>query len=129
MIVSEVEEVVKELFKLNPGPDAIFATADKLTTGCLRILKAKGMNVPHDMGLIGFSNTDLTDLLDPPLSIIKQPAFEMGEVAMTLLLQLIESKRPVTDFETRVLSTELLIRDSTNIRKRKADEFDKQKQF
>jgi LacI family transcriptional regulator len=65
------------------------------------------------MGLIGFSNTDLTELLDPPLSIIKQPAFEMGQVATSLLLRLIESKRPVTDFETRVLSTELLIRGST----------------
>lgn len=121
MIVSEVEEVVKELFKLKPGPDAIFATADKLTTGCLRILKAKRMKVPDDMGLIGFSNTDLTDLLDPPLSIIKQPAFEMGEVAMNLLLQLIESKRPVTNFETKVLSTELLIRDSTKIQNEKTN--------
>ena len=119
MIVSEVEEVVKELFRLKPGPDAIFATADKLTTGCLRIIKAKGMKVPDDMGLIGFSNTDLTDMLDPPLSIIKQPAFEMGEVTMNLLLQLIESKRPVTDFETKVLSTELLIRSSTKIQNEK----------
>jgi len=119
MIVSEVEEVVNDLFKLDQKPDAIFATADKLTTGCLRILKAKGLKVPDDMGLIGFSNTDLTELLDPPLSIIKQPAFEMGEVAMTLLLQLIESKRPVTDFETKVLPTELLIRRSTKKIKRK----------
>lgn len=113
MIVAEVEEAVKELWKLKKKPDAIFASADKLTTGCLRILKAKGLSVPGDIGLIGFSNTDLTELLDPPLSIIKQPAFEMGEVAMNLLLQLIESKRPVTDFETKVLSTELLIREST----------------
>ena len=117
MIFSEVEEVVKELFKLKQGPDAIFATADKLTTGCLRILRTMGMKVPDDIGLIGFSNTDLTELIDPPLSIIKQPAFEMGEVAMNLLLQLIESKRPVEDFETRVLSTELLIRGSTKIQK------------
>jgi DNA-binding LacI/PurR family transcriptional regulator len=121
MIVSEVEEVVKELFELKQKPEAIFATADKLTTGCLRILRAKGLKVPYDMGLIGFSNTDLTELLDPPLSIIKQPAFEMGEVTMTLLLQLLESKRPVTDFETRVLSTELLLRNSTKTIKKKVD--------
>lgn len=113
MIVSEVEEVVNELLKLEQKPDAIFASADKLTTNCLRILKANSFSVPGDMGLIGFSNTDLTELLDPPLSIIKQPAFEMGEVATNLLLQLIESKRPVTDFETKVLATELLIRGST----------------
>lgn len=122
MIVAEVEEVVKELFKLKQKPDAIFASADKLTTGCLRILRTMGMKVPDDIGLIGFSNTDLTELLDPPLSIIKQPAFEMGEVAMNLLLQLIESKRPVTDFVTKVLSTELLIRGSTKMKKEKAKE-------
>jgi LacI family transcriptional regulator len=45
--------------------------------------------------------------------VIRQPAFEMGEVATNFLLQLIESKRPVTDFETKVLATELLIREST----------------
>ncbi|MGB3153358.1 MAG: LacI family DNA-binding transcriptional regulator [Chitinophagaceae bacterium] len=119
MIVTEVEEVVKELFELHQKPDAIFASADKLTTGCLRIIRTMGLKVPNDIGLIGFSNTDLTELLDPPLSVIKQPAFEMGEVAMNLLLQLIESKRPVTDFETKVLSTELLIRGSTKMKKEK----------
>jgi LacI family transcriptional regulator len=41
----------------------------------------------------------------------------MGEVAMNLLLQLIESKRPVTDFETTVLTTELIIRGSTKNKK------------
>ncbi len=122
MIVAEVEEVVNELLKLKKKPDAIFASADKLTTNCLRILKAKGISVPDGIGLIGFSNTDLTELLDPPLSIIKQPAFEMGEISMGLLLQLIESKRPVTEFETRVLSTELLIRGSTRKVKNKAKE-------
>lgn len=113
MIFSEVEDVVNELLNLQQKPDAIFALADKLTTNCLRILKSKGIKVPGDIGLLGFSNTDLTELLDPPLTVIRQPAFEMGEIATTLLLQLIESKRPVTEFETKVLSTDLLIRNST----------------
>ena len=113
MIFSEVEEAVNELLKMQPRPDAFFSSADKLTTNCLRILKAKRLSVPDDIGLVGFSNTDLTELLDPPLTIIRQPAFEMGEVATTLLLQLIESKRPVKDFETRVLPAELIIREST----------------
>ena len=66
MIVSEVEDAVNELLKLKQIPDAIFASADKLTTNCLRIFKTRGISVPDDMGLIGFSNTDLTELLDPP---------------------------------------------------------------
>jgi DNA-binding LacI/PurR family transcriptional regulator len=111
MLLSEVEDAVNELLPLQP--DAILATSDKLTTGCLRILKARKIDVPGEMGLVGFSNTDLTELLDPPLTIIKQPAFEMGEVATTLLLQMIESKRPVTEFETKTLTTELVIRGSS----------------
>ena len=113
MIFSEVEDVMNDLFTAKQKPEAIFASADKLTTGCFRILKTKGLSVPGDVGLIGFSNTDLTELLDPPLSVIKQPAFEMGEAAISFLLQLIESKKPITEFETKVLSTELLIRGST----------------
>jgi len=113
MIFSEVEQVMNELFELPNKPDAFFTTADKLTTNCLRLLRARKINVPADMGLIGFSNTELGEFLDPPLSTIRQPAFEMGEVAMQLLLKLIEAKRPVTEFETRILSTELLIRGST----------------
>lgn len=119
MILEEVETAMNELLSLKKKPDAIIAAADKLTTGCLRIIKAKGLKVPDDIALVGFSNTDLTDLMDPPLSVIRQPAFEMGEIATELLLQLIESKRPVTDFETRVLSTELLVRDSTQKSKEK----------
>jgi LacI family transcriptional regulator len=118
MILSEVEDAVNEL--LPHKPDAILATSDKLTTGCLRVLKAKNISVPGEMALVGFSNTDLTELLDPPLTIIKQPAFEMGELATTLLLQLIESKRPVTEFEKRTLLTELIVRGSTKKSKPKS---------
>lgn len=113
MIKTEIEDAFSKLWKLKQKPDAIFAVSDKLTTGFLRLLKEKKIKVPDDVGLMGFSNTDLTELLNPPLSIVKQPAFEMGELSMQLLLELIESKRPVTDFETRVLNTELIIREST----------------
>jgi len=113
MIPDEVEEAVSELLAIPQKPDAFFTSSDKLTTGCLRSLKKKNIKVPQEMGLVGFSNTDLTELLDPPLTIIKQPAFEMGEIATTLLLQLIESKRPVVDFETRRLATELIVRGSS----------------
>lgn len=113
MILSEVEDAMNELFKGKKKPDAIFAGADKLTTGCFRILREKGLKVPQEIGLIGFSNSDLTELLDPPLSIVKQPAFEMGEMATNLLLSLIESKRPVTSFESKIMPTELIIRNST----------------
>lgn len=112
LIREEIEQSIDALMNLPEKPNAILALSDKLTTGCLRALKARSIKVPDQMGLIGFANSDLTELIEPALSIIKQPAFDMGEISTSLLLQMIESKKPLNDFETRSLAPQLLIRDS-----------------
>ena len=113
MVFPEIEEVVNKLFTLKHRPDAIFTTSDSLTTGCLKTLSRRRIKVPDDIALVGFSNTDLAELINPPLTLIRQPAEEMGRAATELLLQLIESKRPIKDFEKRVLTPELQIRGSS----------------
>jgi len=113
MIFSEIEDAINKLFTQKQRPDAIFATSDKLTTGCLKTLKRRGIKIPDDIALVGFSNTDIAELIDPPLSLVRQPALEMGQAATELLLQVIESKRPITEFEKRVLTPELQIRESS----------------
>lgn len=118
LVYEEVELALDELFKQKKKPDAIFAAADKLTTNCLRYFKSKGIRVPEDIALIGFSNIDLTELLSPSLSVVRQPAFEMGQVATSLLLNMIESKRPVQDFTTTVLPPVLFARESTQQKKK-----------
>jgi LacI family transcriptional regulator len=97
MIVAEIEEAVNSLYKPQIKPDAIFTASDRITTVCLDVLKRKQK---REVGLIGFTNTNLGDLFLTPLSVIRQPAFEIGQNATELLIQLIESKRPVTEFET-----------------------------
>jgi LacI family transcriptional regulator len=110
---SEVDDAINKLMTLKTRPDAIITTSDKLTTGCLKTLKRRGLHIPNDVALVGYNNSDIAELLDPPLTCIRQPAYEMGKAATDLLLQLIESKRPVTQFEKRVLSPELQIRQSS----------------
>ncbi|MGV3765236.1 MAG: LacI family DNA-binding transcriptional regulator [Chitinophagaceae bacterium] len=117
MIFSEIEEAVNNLLTQKNKPDAIFTTSDKLTTGCLKTLIRRGIRVPDEMAVIGFSNTDIPELLNPSLSVIRQPAYEMGKAATELLLQLIESKRPIKEFEKRVLTPEMQIRDSSGGKK------------
>ncbi len=113
MIFEEIEDALNRLLSQNPVPDAIFATSDKLTTGCLKTLKRMKIKIPDEIALCGFSNSDIAELIDPPLTVVRQPAYEMGKTATELLLQVIESKRPVTEFEKRVLTPELQIRKST----------------
>jgi LacI family transcriptional regulator len=112
MIAEEVEIAVKGVFATKPKPDAVFTASDRITTICLRVLK-ESKQKKFDVGMIGFTNTNLGDLFHPTLSVIRQPAFEIGQVAIEMLIQIIESKRPITEFETRVLPTELIIRESS----------------
>jgi LacI family transcriptional regulator len=113
MSYEEVEEAMNELMSLKPKPDAVFSASDKLTTSIVKFCKLKKINIPETIGVIGFSNVDLVELLTPALSVVRQPAFEMGRAATTLLFNMIESKRPVTDFEHIILPTELIVRDSS----------------
>jgi len=113
MVFSEIEEAVNKLYTLKRKPDAIITMSDKLTTGCLKTLIRRGMRVPADIALVGFSNSDIAELLNPSLTVIRQPALEMGKAATELLLQLIESKRPVTQFENRVMTPQLILGNSS----------------
>lgn len=115
---AEIDEIVNKLFTLRQKPDAILTTSDRLTTGVLKTLKRRGIKVPQDVALAGFSNTDIPELIDPPLTLIRQPAREMGAAAIDLLLQMVNSKRPVKEFEKRRLSPELQIRESSQARQR-----------
>jgi LacI family transcriptional regulator len=111
MILEEIEDAITELFKGKTKPDAIFAASDRITTLCFEVLK--DLAPKREVGLIGFTNTKVGKLFDPPLSVVKQPAFEIGQTATELLIQMIESKRPVVEFETKILDTELIIRESS----------------
>ena len=113
MIFSEIEDALNKLLSLPQRPDAIFTTSDKLTTGCLKYLTKKGIRVPSDIALVGFSNSEIADLLSPSLTVVRQPAFEMGKAAMELLMTIIESKHKITRFENIVLTPELIVRDSS----------------
>ena len=113
MLFSEIEGAINNIYKSKQKPDAIFSTGDKLTTGCLKTLKRRGLRIPKDVALVGFSNSDNAELLDPALTVIRQPAEAMGRAATELLIQMIESKRPIKEFEKRVLIPELQERASS----------------
>ncbi|KHJ39322.1 catabolite control protein A [Pedobacter glucosidilyticus] len=100
----EVEIAVREFIEHDP-PDAIFVASDRLSTGCLSTLKKYAHN--SDILIAGFSNSELVELLNPSLSYIRQPAFDMGKKAAEMLISIIESKYPIEEFESIMLDTTL----------------------
>ncbi|HVW95460.1 MAG TPA: LacI family DNA-binding transcriptional regulator [Mucilaginibacter sp.] len=115
--ISEIENALHELLALENKPDAILTTSDRITTTTLFLLNKFGLKIPEEMALVGYTNTTMADVLNPSLTSIYQPGFEMGRKATEMLLSLILNKRPVTEFETHVLPIQLFIRKSTAGRK------------
>ena len=113
----EVEEIMSRAMHGKHKPDAILACSDKITTSVMRYCQLENIAIPNEVGLVGFSNLDLTDLLAPSLTVVRQPAYEMGRIAAELLIKQIESKRPIKDFEDVVIATELHQRASSEKRK------------
>lgn len=113
MIPEETHQALSRLLEMDNRPDAIFTASDRLSTTTLSLLRKMQIEVPRQIGLVGFTNSISADIFHPSLTAVVQPALEMGQLATELLIQLIESRRPVTEFEKRVLATELKIRDSS----------------
>ena len=80
------------LLGLNPRPSAIFASSDYLAIGVLGAFQRAGLSVPQDMSLIGFDDMPFADLVNPPLTTIRQPVPEMGRLAFQVLLALIHGE-------------------------------------
>ena len=113
MLIEEIETNIQELLDLPQPPDALFTASDRITIGSFAYLHKKNIRVPDDVAIAGFCNFSSPELFNPSLTTIRQPAFEMGKTSAELLIKLIESKRPETNFERRVLPTELIIRKSS----------------
>jgi LacI family transcriptional regulator len=111
--IDEVQQALNELLDAPDRPDAIFTATDRVTTTTLALLHKMHIKIPEDIALLGFASTQLADVLNPPLTQVFQPGFEMGKKATEMLIQLIESRRPTEEFETIVLPAQLFLRDST----------------
>jgi LacI family transcriptional regulator len=113
MVIEEIESALNTLLQLKEPPDALLTASDRITIGSYSLIQRKGLIIPDQLAVAGFSNFTAPELFNPPLTTVRQNAFEMGKLATELLIQQVESKRPVSSFEKKVLPTELIVRKST----------------
>jgi LacI family transcriptional regulator len=103
--------LTNELLALRQPPTALFVLNNLMTVGALAALHNQGLRIPQDVAIIGFDDLPWAEALDPPLTVIRQPAREVGRQAMELLLRrIMEPTRPPVTVRLR---PELVIRRST----------------
>ena len=110
--VSAYEKDLKE-DKNHCFPDAIFAVNDPVVIAAFQRIKEAGLKIPEDIGIVGFSNNKITSLVDPNITTVDQPSFEMGKKAAEILIELIESEKKNARAKTIILDAKLIVRGST----------------
>ncbi|MDT0539213.1 MULTISPECIES: LacI family DNA-binding transcriptional regulator [Croceitalea] len=115
MSFEEGQENGKKMIEKNNGIDGVFVNTDLVAVGLITQLKKMGIKVPEEISVIGFSNWFLSSITTPSLTTISQPSFSMGQLIFKLLLSEIKNRKnniPV-EFETVIMPTELIVREST----------------
>ena len=108
-------KLLEELFK-SKKPDGVFASVERFAILSYDVCKHLKLSIPEDIKIIGFSNLHAAAFLDPPLSTIKQPAFDIGKEAASILFQALDKKMFKLKQENIVFKSTLIERDSTSNR-------------
>ena len=111
----DAEKQIEFLFKDEQDyPDAILAVNGEIyASTAMQVAKRKGLKVPDDISIIAFTDGIISQHTSPPLTTLVQHGYEMGKQAVELLIDRIESKEPELQFQKKVISTKLKIREST----------------
>lgn len=85
-------EVLQELLNLRERPSAVFVASNQLTLGTLYAFRACGLRCPEDISLISFDDHDWAPLFSPPLTVVRQPTYRLGQTAARLLMHMINKE-------------------------------------
>lgn len=106
-------EITNEWIKSGDIPTAIFAADDQVAFGVMDALRENGLKVPQDISIVGYDDHPFANMLHPHLTTIRQPAEEMGEKGVELLIK--QFKGELKKNVTHILKPKLIIRDSTTL--------------
>lgn len=106
-------DLIRKLLKRKKRPDGVFASVEKLAISTYQLCEELKLKIPQEIKVICFSNSQTNAYLNPSMTTITQPAFEMGREAATILFKLVEKKRHHFLQEHTTLNSILIARNST----------------
>ena len=109
----DIEDQIKKLFTLKNSPDGIFAVNEIYAAIAMKAANKKGLKVPDDIAVIGFTDGLISQYSSPSLTTVAQHGYHMGQKAIELLLDEINSQTTEYQYKTNIIETELIYREST----------------
>jgi LacI family transcriptional regulator len=110
--IEDGKRVAHAIIESGKIPDAIFAANDPSAIGAMQVFKKRGFRIPQDVAFVGFTESKMGTIIDPPLTSVIQPSREIGREAARILIEQIEN--PTTfKIQTIVLNGQLNIRKSS----------------
>lgn len=103
-------EAMQALLQLEDPPTAVFAANDLSAFGAMEAIRDAGLNIPHDISIVGFDDIPQASIVTPKLTTVRQPLDQMGQVAVQMLLERINN--PDSPLRRTTLATRLIIRES-----------------
>ena len=104
-------EAIKKIMRLDPLPDGIFFINDLSAITAIKYLQKKGIDIPGTIKIAGFNDDPVSSMVEPSLTTVMQPGYEVGKLAMRMLVDEIHS--PTNDFQDIKLRTQLIVRNSS----------------
>lgn len=100
----------RKLLSINELPTAIFAASDEMAIGAMKAARDRGLRVPKDISIVGFDDIDISSFMQPPLTTIYQPRYDIGRHSVELLLKILRGEE--LEQTQIVLEDSLIIRES-----------------
>jgi DNA-binding LacI/PurR family transcriptional regulator len=101
---------MQQLLTLPGRPRAVVAVNDPVAIGAMSAIREAGLRIPEDIAIVGFTNDIRASLMQPPLTTVNQPAYEVGRKAASKLIKMIDNpEEPVENVE---LIARLVVRES-----------------
>ncbi len=105
------KQAMEHLLTLSERPRAVFVSNNLITLGALIAIRSLGLACPQEVAVVGFDDHPWAVVASPPLTVVRQPAREVGRVAAEILCALIDDDGPVAP--TTILKCDLVLRESS----------------
>ena len=87
------EDMLKYLDKMQRVPTAFYADNDMIALGAMKALQEKGHRIPEDVSIVGFDDLPFSEISSPPLTTLRVPKREMGQLAVKRIIDIVRGDR------------------------------------